>query len=127
MLDQNASNDVMRRKYRSRLPQIYEGLNLFSTPGAWPSNPAGVNRTEAPGAAPDQPRAMDPPRRTDNPPQYVATPPGHFSSPLDNKIAAASCLAAISMEGESPTAVETRQARDLLQTAMVQQQAYSYS
>lgn len=68
MLDQNASNDVMRRKYLSRLPQIYEGLNLFGTPGAGPSNPAGVNRTEAPGAAPDQPRVMDLPRRTDNPP-----------------------------------------------------------
>jgi len=42
-------------------------------------------------------------------------------------IAAASRLAAIPMEGESPAAVETRRARDLLQTAMVQQQAYSYS
>ena len=31
------------------------------------------------------------------------------------------------MEGESLAAVETRRARDLLQTAMVQQQAYSHS
>ena len=31
------------------------------------------------------------------------------------------------MEGESPSAVETRRARDLLQTAMVQQQAYWHS
>ena len=32
-----------------------------------------------------------------------------------------------SMEGDSLAAVETRRARDLLQTAMVQQQSYSYS
>ena len=108
MLDQNASNEVMRRKYRSRLPQIYEGLNLFGTPRAGPSNPAGANRTEVPGAAPDQPRTMDPPRWTDNPPQYVATPLGHFSSHLDNMIAAASRLAAIPMEGDSLAAIETR-------------------
>ena len=42
-------------------------------------------------------------------------------------IAAASRLAAIPMEGDSLAAVETRRARDLLQTAVVQQQAYSYS
>ena len=102
-------------------------MNLFNTPGAGPSNLAAVNRNEAPGAAPDQPRVMDPPRQTDNLPQYVTTPPGHFSSPLDNMIAAASRLAAIPMEGDSLAAVETRRARDLLQTAVVQQQAYSYS
>ena len=42
-------------------------------------------------------------------------------------IAAASRLAAIPMEGDSIAAIETRRARDLLQTAVVQQQAYSYS
>ena len=102
-------------------------MNLFNTLGAGPSNPAVANRTEAPGAVPDQPRVMDPPRWTDNPPQYAATPPGHFYSPLDNMIAAASRLAAIPMEGDSLAAIETRRARDLLQTAVVQQQAYSYS
>jgi len=107
MLDQNMSNEVMRRKYRSRLPPVYEGMNLFNTPVAGPSNPAGVNRTEAPGAAPDQPRVMYSPRRTENPPQYITMPPGHFSSPLDNMIAIASRLAAISMEGDSLAAVET--------------------
>ena len=49
MLDQNASNEVLQRKYRSRLPLVYEGLNLFNMPGARPSNPAAANRTEAPG------------------------------------------------------------------------------
>ena len=53
MLDRTASEDVMRRKYRSRLPSVYEGLNLFQTPGAGPSNPAAANRTDAPRAAPD--------------------------------------------------------------------------
>ena len=33
LLDQNATHDVMRRKYRSRLPSVYEGMNLFNTPG----------------------------------------------------------------------------------------------
>ena len=41
-------------------------------------------------------------------------------------IAAALRLAAIPMEGDSLAAIETRRARDLLQTAVVQQQAYSY-
>ena len=127
MLDRTASEDVMRRNYRSRLPPVYEGLNLFQTPGAGPSNPAAANRIDAPRAAPDQPRMMEPPRQTDNPPQYVTTPPGHFSSPLDNMIAATSRLAAIPMEGDSIAAIETRRARDLLQTAVVQQHAYSYN
>ena len=60
-------------------------------------------------------------------PQYVPTPPGHYSNPLDNIVAAASRLAALPIEGESPVAVETRRARELLQTALTQQQAYSYS
>ena len=42
-------------------------------------------------------------------------------------IAAASRLAAIPMEGDSLATIEMRRARDLLQTAVVQQQAYSYS
>ena len=114
LLDQNATHDVMRRKYRSRLPSVFEGVNLFNTPGAGLSNLVATNRTDAPRAAPDQPWTMEPPRQTDNPPQYVPTPPGHFSSPLDNMIAAASRLAAIPMEGDSLAAIETRRARDLL-------------
>ena len=103
------------------MPPVFEGLNLFNTPGVGPSNPAAANRTDAPRAASDQPRTTEPPRQTDNPPQYVPTPPGHFSSPLDNMIAAASHLAAIPMEGDSLAVVETRRAKDILQTAVVQQ------
>ena len=109
------------------MQSVFEGLNLFNTPGAGPSNPAAANRTDAPRAAPDQLRMTEPPRQTDNPPQYVSTTPGHFSSPLDNMISATSRLAAIPMEGDSLAAIETRQASDLLQTAAVQQHAYSYS
>ena len=43
MLDQNASNDVMRRRYRSHLPPVYKGRNLFNTPGAGTSNQPVVN------------------------------------------------------------------------------------
>ena len=94
MLDQNASNDVMRRRYRSHLPPFYEGRYLFNTPGAGTSNPPVVDRVEAHGAgAPVQPRAMDPPRQNNTLPQHVPTPPGHYSNPLDNTIAAASRLA----------------------------------
>ena len=128
MLDKNASNDVLRRRHQSRLPADYNAMNLFGTPGAGTSNPAAVNRTVVPRTgAPDQPQVMGPPQRTNNPLRYTTPPPGHFSTPLDNKIAAASRLAAIPIEGESPAAVETRRARDLLQTAQTQQQAYSYS
>ena len=37
-LDQSASGDVMRRRYRSHLPPGYEPRNLFNTPGAGTSN-----------------------------------------------------------------------------------------
>ena len=42
-------------------------------------------------------------------------------------IAAAMRLVALPVEGESPTAIETRRARELLHTAVAQQAAYSYS
>ena len=83
MLDQNASNDVLRRRHQSRLPTDYNAMNLFSTPGAGTSNPAAVNQNAAPRTGmPDQPRVMGPLRRTDNPPQYMTPPPRHFSTPL---------------------------------------------
>src|SRR3954462_1530333 len=56
MLDQNASQEVMRRKYRSRLPSVFEARDLFNTPGAGTNNPPVVNRAEAPATgAPVQP------------------------------------------------------------------------
>ena len=42
-------------------------------------------------------------------------------------IAAVARLAALPGEGDSSTAVDTRRVRELLQTALVQQEAYSYS
>ena len=127
MLDQNASNKVMRRRHQSRLPPVYEARNLFNTQGAGTSNSPVVNWVEAPRTgAPDQPRTIGLPQQNQDPPQYVPPPLGHFRTPLDYMIDAASRLAAIPMEGDSPAAVETRRARDLLQTPMVQQQAYSY-
>ena len=115
MLDQSASNDVMRRRYRSHLPPVYEARNLFDTPRAGTSNPPVVNRVEAPGTgASVKSRPMDPPRQNNILAQHVPTPPGHYSNPLDNIVAAASRLAALPVEGESPVAVETRRARELL-------------
>ena len=70
---------------------------------------------------------MEPPRMYAAPPHYAPTPPGHFSNPLENLIAASGRLAALPMEGDSPTTIETRRVRELLQTALVQQDAYSYS
>ena len=62
MLDQSVSNEVMRRRYRSHLPPVYEARNLFNTPGAGTSNQPVVNRVEAPGmGTPVQLRTMDPP------------------------------------------------------------------
>ena len=111
LMHQNASNEVFKRRHRSHLPADYNAMNLFDTPGAGTSNPAAVNRTIVPRTgAPDQPQVMGPPRRTDNPPRYTTPPPGHFSTPLDNMIAAASRLAAILIEVESPVAVKTRRA-----------------
>ena len=64
MLDQNASHEVMKRKYRSRLPLVFEARDLFNTPGAGTSNSLEVNRAEAPRTgAPVQPRLMDLPRQ----------------------------------------------------------------
>ena len=88
MLDQNASNEVMRRRHQTRLPSVYEARNLFNTPGAGTSNPAVVNRAEAPGTGtPVQPHTTDPPRQNNNPPQHMPMPLGHYSNPLDNMIA----------------------------------------
>ena len=106
-LDQNASEEVMRRRYRSHLPLGYEPRNLFNTPGAGAGNQPILNRAEAPGTgAPVQPRTMDPPRRNNVVPQYVPTPPGHYSNSLDNIVAAASPLAALPTDGESPVVIE---------------------
>ena len=59
---------------------------------------------------------MEPPRMYTALPHYA--PPGHFSNPLENLIAASARLAALPMEGDSLTAVETRRVRELLQTAL---------
>ena len=67
---------------------------------------------------------MDPPRQNNIVPKYVLTPPGHYSNPLDNIVAATSQLTALPADGESPVVIETRRARELLQTALNQQQAY---
>ena len=117
----------MRRRQRSRLPPVYEARNLFSTPGAGTSNQPGVNRGEVPGTgASVQPQAAEPTRQVISS-QHTHTPPGHYSNPLDNIVAAASRLAALPIEGGSPIAVEARRAREFLETALTQQQAYSHS
>ena len=70
---------------------------------------------------------MGPPRVNTAPPQYVPTPLGHYSNPLENMIAVAARLAALPIDGDSPTTIETRRVRELLKTALAQQEAYSYS
>lgn len=131
MMDQNTSNEVMRRRHQkaqSLLPPVYDPRNLFRTPGAGPSNPPEVNRVATPGAGTlVQPRVTEPPHLNDAPPHYEPTPPGHYSNPLKNMITATERLAALPMDGDSPMAVKTRRVRELVQTALVQQEAYSYS
>src|SRR3954463_9078301 len=46
---------------------------------------------------------------------------------MDNLVAAAARLEAIPIEGDLPHAIETRRVKELLRTALVQQEAYSYS
>ena len=118
----------MKRKYRSRLPSVFEARDLFNTPRAGTSDPLEGNRAEAPGTdAPVQPRPMNPPRQNTVIPQAVSTPSGHYSNPMDNLIAAAARLEAIPIEGDSPQAIETRRVTELLRTALDQQEAYSYN
>src|SRR3954463_4583479 len=127
MLDQNASQEVLRTKYRSRLPSVFEGRDLFNTPGAGTSNQPVVNRPAVPGTgAPVQPRVADlPPPNPE--PRIVNIPSDHYSNPLDNLVAAAARLEAIPIEGDSLQAVETRRVKELLRTALAQQETYSYS
>ena len=131
MLDQNASQEVLKQKHRSRLPLGFDPRNLFHTPGAGPSNPPQYpekNRIEAPGpGAMVQPRLMEPPHQNIAVPPPVQTPPGHYSNPMDNLVAAAARLEAIQVEGDSPQAIETRRVKELLRTALIQQEAYLYS
>src|SRR3954470_16899348 len=61
------------------------------------------------------------------PPRYVPIPPGHFSNPMENLIASSARLAALPVDGDDPTAVETRRIKELVQAALAQQEAYSYS
>ena len=97
-LDQNASEEVMRRRYRSRLPSVYEPQNLFNTPGAGAGSQPILNQAEAPGiGVPVQPRTTDLPCQNNVVPSM---PPGHYSNPLDNIVAAASRLAALPTDGE---------------------------
>src|SRR3954468_3895974 len=119
MMDQNASQEVLKRKSRSRLPAALDARNLFNTPG--------VNRAEATVGAPVQHRIINLPRHNTGTPQAVPTPSGHYSNPMDNLVAAAARLEAIPIEGDSPQAIETRRVKELLRTALVQQEAYSYS
>src|SRR3954462_6850939 len=119
MMDQNASQEVLKRKSRSRLPAALDARNLFNTPG--------VNRAEATVGAPVQHRIINLPRHNTGTPQAVPTPSGHYSNPMDNLVAATARLEAIPIEGDSPQAVETRRVKELLRTALVQQEAYSYS
>ena len=102
-VDLNASNEVMRRRHQktqSCLPLTYDPRNPIHTPGAGPSNPPEANRIATPGAgAPVQPQTMEPPSVNTALPHYTPTPPGHFSNPLENLIAASAHLAALPMEG----------------------------
>ena len=121
-LSLNASNEVMRRRHQktqSRLPQIYDPRNLFATPGAGPSNPPGANQFMTSGAGgPVQPPVTAPLHGNMAPPHYVPIPQGHFSNPMENLIAASARLAALPVDGDDPTAVETRRIRELVQTAL---------
>lgn len=49
MLDQSASQEVLKRKHRSRLPLGFDPRNLFYTPGAGASNPPGHQEVIKPG------------------------------------------------------------------------------
>ena len=106
-MDQNASNEIMSWRHQSHRPLVYEARNLFRMPGAGPSNPSEINRAAALGVGtPVQPLMMEPPRLNTVPSQHVPIPPGHYSSPLENMIAAAARLAALPVDGDSPMAIE---------------------
>ena len=114
----NASNEVMRRRHQksqSRLPPVYDPQNLFATPGAGPSNAPDANQfmTGGTGGA-AQPRETAPLHGNMAPPRYIPIPPGHFSKPMENLIAASARLAALPVDGDDPTVVETRRIRELV-------------
>ena len=61
---------------------------------------------------PTQPRDMVPPHVSMPPPRYVPIPPGHFSNPMENLIAASVRLAALPVDGDDSTAVGQRASPD---------------
>ena len=98
-------------------------------PEARPSNPPDTTRAaEAPmGGAAAQPQLTDPPRRDQTPLQHFLTPHDHYSNPVDNMLEEATRLNALPLTDETPFAVEARNAIELLQTAVAQQEKDSYS
>ena len=104
-MEQASAQGVRSRKYQSRLPPVYEATDLFRTPGAGTSNDPALNRRAAPARdEPVQQPTAEQDRQITSAP-HVPTPPGHYSNPLDNIVATASCLAALPMEGTSPVAL----------------------
>lgn len=133
-LDQNASNAVYRRRYQSHLPPCYEPTHVFNTLAAGPSTPGA---TVIPQLTSDvlgsrvaaQPHRLESARRekpapaphlVQTPLQHILTPPGHFSYPVVNLVAAATRLTAFPITGESLLMVQARNAIKLLQTVIVQ-------
>ena len=128
-LEQQSAAAVQRMRHQSRLPDQYEARNLFNTPGTGRNAPLTITQTaEVPGSrAAVQHRQPDPPRRNQTPPQHFPTPPGHYSNPVENMIAAAARLNALPLAEGTPFAGEARNAIGYLQTAVAQQEKYTYS
>ena len=128
-LERQSAAVVQRMRHQSCLPEQYEARNLFNTPGTGRNVPLAVTRTtEIPGSrAAAQRQQLDPPRRNQNPPPLYPTPPGHYSNPAENMVAAATRLDTIPIPDEAPYAEEVRNAIGYLRTVMAQQEKYNYS
>ena len=53
-MDQVSAQGIRNRRYQSRLPPVYEAMNLFGTPGAGASNNLEINRGGALGDGDDE-------------------------------------------------------------------------
>ncbi|KAI4972727.1 hypothetical protein ZWY2020_003652 [Hordeum vulgare] len=116
---QRASDAVHQRRHQGRLPHDLNPTRLFDTrrtPGMGAAPAGGPGHPPNPPAQPIE----------DQIPRF-RTPQGHFSTPVDNVLAATRHLESLPIHSNIRAEIEARKAIEMLKTAVVQNAQFSHS